>query len=163
LPIINTGNPPVLLGVYLYYLADIASCYYASNDYLLNHNPTDPNSDARWTGWGHADKYPQWVKGSPYPNIPTQYFMNQAGLQLEAAGMGMVLLPCFYADNAPDIKRLPHCQPRLIHEVWLLSHPDHREVTRLRKFREFIVELFEQKKDLLAEKQLLSQRFLSCF
>ncbi|WDE12612.1 LysR family transcriptional regulator [Thalassomonas haliotis] len=136
-------------------LADIASCYYSSDDYLSQHDPSAVNSDARWIGWGHADKYPQWVKESPYPHIPTQYFMNQAGLQLEAAraGMGMVLLPCFYADNASGIKRLPDSQPKVNHEVWLLSHPDHREVARLRKFREFIVELFEQKKDMLSGKQ----------
>jgi len=135
-------------------LADLASCYYASDDYLTQHAPSEPDSSARWIGWGHAEKHPQWVKESPYPNIPTQYFMNQAGLQLEAAraGMGMVLLPCFYADNASGIKRLPNCQPQLNHEIWLLSHPDHREVTRLRKFRAFIVELFEQKQDALVGK-----------
>ncbi len=133
-------------------LANIASCYYASDEYLQLHNPDKADTTARWIGWGHSDKFPQWVKESPYPNIPTQYLMNQAGMQLEAAraGVGMVLLPCFFADNAMGIKRLPNCKPRLDHEVWLLSHPDHREVARLKVFREFIVELFEQKKKTLA-------------
>jgi len=132
-------------------VADIASCYYASDDYLSHFDPSNIDSGAKWIGWGHAEKFPQWVKESPYPNIPTQYVMNQAGLQLEAAkaGMGMVLLPCFYADNASGIKRLPNCHTRIDHEIWLLSHPDHREVTRLKKFREFIVDLFEQKKKIL--------------
>jgi len=133
-------------------LADIASCYYASDEYLATHKPWEANSSARWIGWGHKDKYPQWVKESPYPHLPTQYLMNQAGLQLEAAraGMGLVMLPCFYADKAEGIKRLPNSQPSLDHQAWLLSHPDHREVTRLKIFRAFLVELFEQKKNLLA-------------
>jgi len=148
LRIMEFGNPvpDPLIGRKL---ATLASCFYASDDYLQKHRPSDVDSSARWIGWGGQERYPKWVKTSPYPDIPTQYLMDQAGLQLEAAraGVGMVMLPCFYADKAQGIRRLPNCEPAFNHEIWLLSHPDHREVSRQRKFREFIVDLFAQKQE----------------
>ncbi|WDE07429.1 LysR family transcriptional regulator [Thalassomonas viridans] len=145
------GNPPPepLIGRKV---ASVASCFYASESYLAAHDLSDPDSGARWLGWGEKERFPQWVKSSPYPDIPTQYTMDQAGTQVEAvrAGLGMAMLPCFLADACEGLIRLPNCEPQLNHEIWLLSHPDLREVTRLRKFREFLVELFAQKQDFLA-------------
>ena len=145
------GNPPPqpLIGRKV---ASVASCFYASEEYLENHDLSDPDSGARWLGWGESDRFPQWVKASPYPDIPTQYTIDQAGSQIAAAraGVGMAMLPCFLADTCEGIRRLPNCQPQLKHEIWLLSHPDLREVSRLRKFREFVVELFARKQALLA-------------
>lgn len=144
------GNPPPqpLIGRKL---ASVATCFYASDDYLANHDLSDPDSGARWLGWGGAERFPQWVKESPYPDIPAQYTLNQAGSQVAAAcaGVGMAMLPCFLADACEGISRLPGAQVQFNHEIWLLSHPDLREVTRLRKFREFVVELFERKQAFL--------------
>ncbi|WDD97202.1 LysR family transcriptional regulator [Thalassomonas actiniarum] len=145
------GNPPPqpLIGRKV---ASVATCFYASDDYLANHDLSDPDSGARWLGWGETDRFPQWVKASPYPDIPAQYSMDQAGSQVAAvrAGIGMAMLPCFLGDACEGIYRLPNAPVLLNHEIWLLSHPDLREVTRLRKFREFVVELFERKQAWLA-------------
>jgi len=133
-------------------LGAIASCFYATPQYLSAYDLNDPNTQARWLGWGGQD--PQWVKASPYPHIPTRFQLDHGGTQIEAAlaGMGMTMLPCFLGDKTPGLKRVPNAKPAINHEIWLLSHPDSREVTRLRRFREYVVELFESKQDLLAGK-----------
>jgi len=64
----------------------------------------------------------------------------------------MGMLPCFLGDNIQGLKRLPKATPNTNHDICLLSHPDNREVTRLRRFREFLVDLFEGKQDMLIRK-----------
>ncbi|MEH6347808.1 MAG: LysR family transcriptional regulator [Bermanella sp.] len=135
-------------------LGSVASCFYATPQYLNKYDLNDPNTQARWLSWGEQERFPQWVKASPYPHIPTRFQLDHGGTQIQAAlaGMGMTMLPCFLGDKTPGLKRVPKAKPAINHEIWLLSHPDSREVTRLRRFREFVVELFESKQDLLAGK-----------
>ncbi|WP_299491764.1 LysR family transcriptional regulator [uncultured Shewanella sp.] len=134
-------------------LGSIASCCYASKDYLQQHDLQDPNTKARWIGWGGKERFPTWVKRTPYPHIPTVHYINQGLLQFEfvKSGMGMAMLPCFIAENEQKLQRVPGCEPQVMHEAWLLSHPDYREVTRLRMFKEFLVDLFHQKKGILLD------------
>lgn len=146
---IEKGNEPPekLIGRKL---SNIATCLYASPSYLKEHDLTAENTSARWLNWSQ-DSQPAWVRRSPYPNIPCIHIFNQGLLHLEAAkaGMGMARLPCFIADHCEELVRLPACEPQLDHEVWLLSHPDYRQVARLRKFKQFIVNLFQTKQTIL--------------
>nr|WP_247687169.1 LysR family transcriptional regulator [Pseudoalteromonas luteoviolacea] len=136
-------------------LATISSCFYVSDNYLENRDLEAKDTDACFLGWGETDTNPEWIKMSPYPNIKRRYNFNTAALQAQAlkAGLGIAMLPCFFADKLEGVMRLPDCEPMLNHEVWLLSHPDHRDVTRLRRFREFLVDLFESKKEALLGQQ----------
>ncbi len=135
-------------------LGAVTSSFYATADYLNKYDLNQPDSQARWLSWGEQDRFPQWVKASPYPHIPTRFQLDHGGTQIGAAlaGMGMTMLPCFLGDNTPGLKRIPKAKPNIFHEIWMLSHPDNRDVTRLRRFREFVVELFEGKQALLAGK-----------
>ena len=135
-------------------LGSVASCFYATKAYLASHDLNDLNTQARWLSWGEQDRFPQWVKASPYPHIATRFQLDHGGTQISAAlaGMGMTMLPCFLGDTTQGLVRVPKATPNLNHEIWLLSHPDNRDVTRLRRFREFLVELFQGKQDLLAGK-----------
>jgi DNA-binding transcriptional LysR family regulator len=64
--------------------------------------------------------------------------MNNPDLQRAscAAGMGLTLLPCFFAD--PTLER--RSEPIHGFDVWVLVHPDLRDNPRLRVFRDFIFE-----------------------
>lgn len=59
---------------------------------------------------------------------------------LEAArqGHGVVPLPCFLADPAPDLERLFEPVAALASEVWILTHPDLRRTARVRAFVDFL-------------------------
>ena len=132
-------------------LVTIASCYYASPGYLENHDLKNKNNDARWIGWDDEEHFPVWVKQSPFPDIPARGKLNNAALQAEAAkqGMGLATLPCFVGDSIEGLCRIPDTEPYMNYDIWLLSHPDLRDAARLRTFRNFIVEVFENKRSLL--------------
>ena len=60
--------------------------------------------------------------------------MNDAEAILQAvkAGLGRSLLPCIVADQMPDLARLPNGDaPPPDREMWLLTHPDLRHLTRI--------------------------------
>lgn len=132
-------------------LVTIASCYYASPAYLEDHHPIQKDSGARWLGWGEAESFPDWVRQSPFPELPARGRFDNAALQAEAAkqGMGLVTLPCFVGDSSDGLCRVPGTQPYMNYDIWLLTHPDLRDAARLRSFRQFIVKVFEQKRPLL--------------
>ena len=136
-------------------LVTAASCYYASDDYLSQHDMSANDTDARWIGWNDDERFPSWVKSSPFPHIPVHCKFNHAGMQVEAAraGMGLAALPCFIGDAVDGLRRAPGCEPYFNYDIWLLSHPDLRDAARLRTFRAFVVDVFERKQALLTGQQ----------
>ena len=132
-------------------LVTTASCYYASKSYLARHDPRDKDTDARFIGWGDDERFPWWVKESPFPHVPAYGHLNNVMLQISAAraGMGIATLPCYIGDTTRGLVRIPRAKPYDNYDIWLLSHPDLRDTARLRVFRKFIVEVFEKKQDIL--------------
>src|SRR5262249_54055133 len=57
--------------------------------------------------------------------------------QAAAAGVGLVLLPCFAASAIPGLARLTPPMPELEGELWLITHPDLRNTARVRAFLDF--------------------------
>lgn len=131
-------------------LSDVATCLYATPAYLAKHTLQGESITARWIGWT-AEKQPDWVLKTPYPDVPCIHTFNQGLLHLEAvkAGMGMGMFPCFLAEKCDELIRIPGATPQLSYEIWLLSHPDYREVARLRRFKQFILEVFASKQNTL--------------
>lgn len=136
-------------------LVTIASCYYASVDYLAENNPWDVQTQARFIGWGDDERFPWWVKDSPFPHVPAYGNFNNAMLQISAAqaGMGIAAMPCYVGDAARGLRRIPDTEPYDNYAVWLLSHPDLRDTARLRIFRKFIIKAFEKHTELLRGRQ----------
>lgn len=149
----NRRPPDYLVGRKL---VTAASCYYASDDYLSQHDLTANNTEARWIGWTDDLRFPEWVTKSPFPHIPARGKIDHAGTQVEAAraGMGLTALPCFVGDRINGLRRVPDCGPYFDYDIWLLSHPDLRDAARLRAFRAFVVGLFEKKHELLIGRHL---------
>jgi DNA-binding transcriptional LysR family regulator len=52
------------------------------------------------------------------------------------AGMGLTMLPCFFAE--PLLPRRTEPEPRF--DLWVLVHPDLRRSPRLRIFRDSVVD-----------------------
>ncbi len=88
-------------------LVTIKNCYYASDAYLAENDPGRADSDARWIGWDDIERFPAWVKTSPFPNLPVYGRMNDVMLQAEAArcGLGLTVLPCFFGDSVCQFSR----------------------------------------------------------
>lgn len=90
----------------------------------------------RWIGWG-GDVDREWIDGTEFPDLPIRGAMNDPSLQRAAcaAGMGLTMLPCFYAE--PMLERRTEPEPRF--DIWVLVHPDLRRSPRLRTFRDAMV------------------------
>ena len=144
------SNPPE--GLIGRKLVTMSSCYYATQAYLAENDPHRENSNARWIGWDDDERFPDWVKESPFPKLPVYGRMNDAMLQVEAArcGIGLTVLPCFFGDRIEGLQRIPGCDPYASYDLWMLSHPDLRDAARMRKFREYIAAAIDRKKPILA-------------
>ncbi|WP_444936925.1 LysR family transcriptional regulator [Microbulbifer sp. JMSA004] len=131
-------------------LADLPSCCYGSPGYIEKSVP----DDGHWLGWSGDDATLNWAKDTPYPQMPYQHQINHGLIQLEAvkSGLGLARLPCFLADGAEGVVRVPGAAPSSLHELWLVSNPEHRNVMRFKVFREFIVKLFSRLNDKLIGK-----------
>ncbi|UYG04523.1 LysR family transcriptional regulator [Halomonas sp. LR3S48] len=55
-------------------------------------------------------------------------------------GLGSAVLPCYLADAEPALTRIGEPIPELATDLWLLTHPDLRRVTRIRAFMAFLAE-----------------------
>jgi DNA-binding transcriptional LysR family regulator len=70
------------------------------------------------------------------------------------SGMGLAVLPCYLADNEPDIIQLTDPIPELEYGLWFLMHPDLRGVVRIHALMDFLTDAVR------AQKQRLTGRLL---
>ncbi len=141
-------------------LVTLKSCYYASDAYLTENDPWSANSTARWIGWDDIERFPDWVKASPFPKCPVYGRLTDVTLQAEAArcGMALTVLPCFFGDSVEGLRRIPDCEPYLSFDLWMLSHPDLRDAARMRTFRAFAAEAIDRKRALLVGESSFNTR-----
>lgn len=62
-------------------------------------------------------------------------------------GSGITVLPCYIGDSDKQLIRLSEPVPELATQLWLLTHPDLRRVTRIRTFLSEIGEGLRQSSD----------------
>ncbi|WP_444883257.1 LysR family transcriptional regulator [Microbulbifer sp. PSTR4-B] len=131
-------------------LTNLPSCCYGSPAYIAESLP----EHGRWLGWSSEDGKVNWAQNTPYPDLPYQHQISHGLIQLEAvrSGLGLARLPCFLADGINGVIRLPGAEPSSLHDLWLVSTPEHRNVLRFKVFREFIVSLFRRLEDKLEGK-----------
>jgi DNA-binding transcriptional LysR family regulator len=87
-------------------------------------------------------------------NLPfnTSLIANNIEAQLVAAklGKGIATLPCLIGDQDTQLVRIGQAYPRM--EIWLLSHKNLRNSKRMKLFRRFLVDLFDENKSLISGK-----------
>ena len=68
--------------------------------------------------------------------------------------MGLAVMPCYLADEDPDIVQLTDPIPELEYGLWFLMHPDLRGVVRIHALMDFLTEAVRAQKDRLAGRRL---------
>ena len=128
-----------------------ARANYAARGYIKKIGLENLAKQASWIGWDDVDSHPDWVKNSPYPALPTRHHLNNPLLQLSAVreGLGIGMLPCFMADQYPDVQRVPDTRCEEAYQTWLFTHRDLRYTSRVRVFMAAMVEAFERSRPLL--------------
>ncbi len=118
---------------------------YASETYLKKF--TDRNEGVhRWIYPGSDYKFEAQL-AEPYRtkrDHDIQLVVPDTDAQMKFAEKhaGFAMLPCLMADRNPHLKRISNIVHRS--DIWLLSHKDSRDNTRMQLFREFLVGVFTQ-------------------
>ena len=132
------NNPPeTLVGkrLFSYY-----QTVYASPAYLATHDPRSDPDSARWLGWDtSAERYPAWTKETEFGQVPAWGYFPDLAMQQAGArgGLGLAMLPCFLADQDPELVRATSRAPLRSRDIWLLTHADLRRTARIRAFMRF--------------------------
>ncbi|MFP2931487.1 LysR substrate-binding domain-containing protein [Pyxidicoccus sp. 3LG] len=66
------------------------------------------------------------------------------------AGVGLGLMPCFQGDQTPGLRRLLPPVAALRRDIWLVVHPDLQQSARVRAVLDFLSELLQRERPLLA-------------
>lgn len=120
------------------------SAIYGTASYLAarDRNPASDRHD--WIGLdetlAHLPEYRWLERRVPPERIVLR--INNLLHKIEAvkSGQGIAQLLCFLAEREPDLIRLTEPEPLFDTDIWLLSHPDLRQVARVRAFMEFITQ-----------------------
>ncbi|MDK8465226.1 LysR family transcriptional regulator [Marinobacter sp. SS13-12] len=70
------------------------------------------------------------------------------------SGMGLAVMPCYLADEDPDIVQLTDPIPELQYGLWFLMHPDLRGVVRIHALMDFLTEAVRAQQERLAGRLL---------
>ncbi|MEI8702695.1 LysR family transcriptional regulator [Mesorhizobium sp. ISC15] len=134
-------------------LAKLATAPYASPAYLARRPLDAPLPDFDWIGFEESLAHLQsarWLK----QNVAEDRIVHRANslLALQAAahaGMGVAALPCYLADQDPDLRRVRGPLADMEAALWLLTHPDLRRVTRIRTVLDFLANQLARRKTLI--------------
>lgn len=122
-------------------LPDFVDRAYAARDYIARHSFDGNQTDATWIGRGIIDPSNTWIKEGPFPDAEVRHQIPDMLDQGQAAkeGLGMVVLPCFFADALDGLVRIPGTGPVSSRPGWVLTHPDLRSSVRVMTFVRFLV------------------------
>ncbi len=146
--------PPHLVGRNL---ASVGWAVYGSADYLIDQRPPRRISDlarhAIICGDDSLAAVPavRWLR-TQVPASAIVYRASSFAVQFAAAraGLGLALLPCVLATSAPELKRVLGPIKALATGLWLLTHADLRETTRIRAFMAFMTDAIRRDQGRLA-------------
>ncbi|WP_372722304.1 LysR family transcriptional regulator [Immundisolibacter sp.] len=66
-----------------------------------------------------------------------------------SAGIGLAVLPTYFGDPNPGLRRVFALDDARSLDVWLLTHPDLRDTARVKAFNEFILQAVKRDKTVL--------------
>lgn len=123
----------------------IRTALYASRAYLdgLDELGPDPSeADHRWVGLDESLAHlesARWMREHVAPDrVVLRTDSLVAMLEAVAMGFGIGWLLCPLADDRPELVRLQEPLPVMDTQIWVLTHPDLRQVARIRALTEFL-------------------------
>ncbi|WP_396587358.1 LysR family transcriptional regulator [Bermanella sp. R86510] len=107
-----------------------------------------------WIGAGprlQDSKLGQWMDSNELTSACIYRVDTLVGiLSAVRSGMGLAVLPCYLADQDPDIVQLSDPIPELEYGLWFLMHPDLRGVVRIHTLMDFLTEAVRAQSPRLA-------------
>lgn len=93
-----------------------------------------------WLGWSTKLRKPIGKIAREYPRFSSKHKIISGTLQAQACinGMGIAILPCFWADKHPELVRIPPYTTEAKYNLWILNHPDLRGNVKIQTFVRFM-------------------------
>lgn len=110
--------------------------YYASRDYMENHKDSSKLECINFL-WRGDEPAGEVLKNYPNAQVIAKFDDMIAVLGAVRAGMGIARMPCFIGDSQPDFVRVPGIERAPYHDLWILTHPDLKDVARIKTFMRF--------------------------
>ena len=129
-------------------------CFYMSKDFARRtrevmeiSNDNVPLACVTFKWWGRG--VPKEIRAR-YPAAYVSLVTDDMIAKVAAvkAGMGLGRLPCFLGDPDPDLVRVPGLEPSRYLDIWVLTHPDLKNVARIRTFLRFAADAYKDRSDL---------------
>lgn len=125
-------------------LCAVAFALYASEDYLHRHDAGLPLAEHSWVAPDESlatTTTARWMAANvPEQRVPFRVNSMLAMAAAARAGLGMAALPCYVGDTMRELRRVQGPIAELETQLWLLTHPDLRQVPRVRAFLDYLPE-----------------------
>lgn len=104
-----------------------------------------------WLGWSSKLRKPIGKIAREYPRFESKHKIISGTLQAQACmnGMGIAILPCFWADKNPDLVRIPPYTSEAKYNLWILNHPDLRGNVKIQTFVRFMTQHVQDQLSLI--------------
>lgn len=104
-----------------------------------------------WLGWNSKLRKPIGKIARDYPRFSSKHKIISGTLQAQACmnGMGIAILPCFWADRHPELVRIPPYSSEAKYNLWILNHPDLRDNAKIQAFVRFMTQHIHQQLPLI--------------
>ncbi|WP_298258773.1 LysR family transcriptional regulator [uncultured Litoreibacter sp.] len=98
----------------------------------------NPNLPLDWVRFAHWPGLPEQITKA-WPNRQVTLVVDDmiAAIGAVRAGIGATRMACFLGDTDPELARLPGVPLFDYSAIWLLTHPDLKDVPRVAAFMEF--------------------------
>jgi len=107
-------------------------------------------SDLPWIGWTNAARQEALI--GPWRSDAAVRHRTDGMVAMRAlvrAGLGVSVLPCYWADRDPGLMRLdPAVPPARTNGIWVLAHPDVSRAARVRALSEFLYQTIRRDRAL---------------
>ncbi len=138
-------------------VGEIAISLYAAEGYLARRGLPDPAVGfAGHDVIGYADAAAKWPEARWMGEVATSARVvlrcNSllSVIAATGAGVGLGLMPCFQGDTAVGLRRVLPPVAALRRDIWLVVHPDLQQSARVRAVMDFLSEVIQRDRPLLA-------------
>jgi DNA-binding transcriptional LysR family regulator len=101
--------------------------------------------EASWSHLPHVRWMAKAVASDPDARISVVVNDSELALNAVRTGLGRSLLPCRIGDGVSEVSRLSGAKPVLSREMWLIIHPDLKQLARVRAVIAWIERLFSER------------------
>ncbi|MDV7341117.1 LysR family transcriptional regulator [Terasakiella sp. A23] len=124
------------------------NCMYYGAETYLNRMQGSMGLDCINFIWRGDEPAEEVIKPYPQSKVIAKFDDMVAVLGAVTAGMGIARMPCFIGDSQPGLARVPNIPAAPYFDIWILTHPDLKDVPRIKTFMRFAADELKKREHL---------------